>query len=184
MPNRTAWVSYLKILGIVLFIPTFITAKVRPNSILFCINKNEPALDISASDRINLTNNNELNQLLRQYNISHIGKWLNSANKNDIDEEINLNNIYRITLDALNQASKSNIMNHLRQLPNIYSVEEEPAIQSFYSPNDTYYQSFSQCGLRAINANNAWDIWNIHGLHPSDKSVILASVDTGALKMC
>ena len=179
MPKITAWVSSLKILGILLFIPTFITAKVHPNSILFCINKDEPMLDISTSDRINLTNNNGLNQLLRQYDISHIGKWLNSASENDIDGEINLNNIYRIKLDGLNRAFKSNLMNDLRQLPNIHSVEDEPIIQSFYSPNDTYYESSSQCGLRTVNANTAWDLWRIHDLYPSDKSVLLASVDSG-----
>ena len=179
MPKIIAWVSSLKILGIILLLPTFIAAKVHPNSILFCINKNEPTLDISTSDRINLTSNNGLNQLLRQYDISHIGKWLNSASENDIDGEINLNNIYRIKLDDLNRAFKSNLMNDLRQLGNIHSVEDEPIIQSFYSPNDTYYESSSQCGLRTINAHNAWDIWDIHGLYPSDKSVLLASVDTG-----
>jgi len=179
MPKITAWVSSLKILGIILFIPTFIAAKVHPNSILFCINKNEPMLDISTSDRINLTNNNGLNQLLRQYDIPHIGKWLNAASENDIDGEINLNNIYRIKLDGLNRAFKSNLMNDLRQLTNIHSVEDEPIIQSFYSPNDTYYESSSQCGLRTVNANTAWDLWRIHDLYPSDKSVLLASVDSG-----
>ena len=111
MPKITAWVSPLKILGVILFIPTFIAAKVHPNSILFCIDKNEPTLHISTSDRNNLTNNNELNHLLSQYDISHIGKWLNSASENDIDGEINLNNIYRIKLDGMNRTSKSNIMN-------------------------------------------------------------------------
>ncbi|MBT6870210.1 MAG: S8 family serine peptidase, partial [Candidatus Marinimicrobia bacterium] len=178
MPKITAWVFSLKVLGVILLIPTFIVAKVHPNSILFCIDKNEPTLNISASDRINLTNNNELNQLLRQYDIYHIGKWLNSASENDIDGEINLNNIYRIKLDDLNRAFKNRIMNELRQLPNIHSVEEEPMIHSFYSPNDTYYVNY-QCSLQSIHANNAWDIWDIHGLHPSDKSVLLASVDTG-----
>jgi len=179
MPKITAWVSSLKILGVILILPTTIFAKVYPNSILFCVNKNEPRLDISTFDRINLTNNNELNQLLRQYDISHIRKWLNSASENDIDGEINLNNIYRIKLDDLNRTSKSSIMNDLRQLTNIYSVEEEPIIQSFYSPNDTYYDSSSQCGLRTVNANTAWDLWRIHDLYPSNKSVLLASVDTG-----
>lgn len=179
MPKITAWVSFPQILGVILILPSTIFAKVHPNSILFCIDKNEPTLHISASDRINLTNNNELNQLLRQYDISHIGKWLNSASENDIDGEINLNNIYRIKLDDLNRTSKSSIVNDLRQLTNIYSVEEEPMIQSFYSPNDTYYESSYQCGLRTINADNAWDIWDVQGLHPSDNSVLLASVDTG-----
>tara|TARA_B110000438_G_C15488183_1_gene510269 strand:+ start:190 stop:402 length:213 start_codon:yes stop_codon:yes gene_type:complete len=65
MPKITAWVSSLKMLGAILLIPTFIAAKVHPNSILFCINKNEPTLNISRSDRINLMNNNELNNLFR-----------------------------------------------------------------------------------------------------------------------
>ena len=69
MSKLTSWVSCLKILGVILlFIPSLITAKVHPNSILFCINKNEPTLDISISDKINLTNNNELNQLLNKKN--------------------------------------------------------------------------------------------------------------------
>ena len=70
-------------------------------------------------------------------------------------------------------------MNDLRQLAKIHSVEDEPIIQSFYSPNDTYYESSSQCGLRTVNANTAWDLWRIHDLYPSDKSVLLASVDSG-----
>ena len=63
-------------------------------------------------------------------------------------------------------------------MPDIHSAEHEPVIQSFYSPNDSLYIS-SQCGLKTINANNAWDIWRIHDLYPSDNSVLLASVDTG-----
>lgn len=178
MPKIISCISFLKILGIILFIPTFITAKAHPNTILFCIDKNQPVLDISISDKMNLTNRNDLNQLLRKYNISHIGKWLNSATKNDIDGEINLNNIYRIKLDVHNRAYKSNIMDDFRELPYIHSVEEEYVIQSLYTPNDTYYES-DQCGLRTIKANTAWDVWDIHGLHPFDKEVLLASVDSG-----
>ena len=106
MPKITSWVSFLIILGPLFFIPTSIAAKVQPNTILFCIDKNNPDLDISTSDRINLTNNTELNQLLKKYNISHIEKWLNSATENDINGDINLSKIYRIRLDDLNRASK------------------------------------------------------------------------------
>ena len=179
MRKRTSWILTLKIWGIIVFIPTLITGMVHSNSILFCLKKNQPKLELLKTDKINLTNDNNLNQFLTKYNISDIGKWLNSSNENDIDGEINLNNIYRITLNGLNRTSKSNIMNHLRELPNIYLVEEEPIIKSFYEPNDTYYESTYQCGLRTINANTAWDLWKRHDLYPSNKSVLLASIDTG-----
>jgi len=124
MHKRTSWILTLKIWGIIVFTPTLITGMVHSNSILFCLKKNQPKLELLKTDKINLTNDNNLNQFLTKYNISDIGKWLNSSNENDIDGEINLNNIYRITLNGLNRTSKSNIMNHLRELPNIYLVEE------------------------------------------------------------
>ena len=175
----TSWKSFIKVLGVILFIPSLITAKMHPNSILFCLDKNKPSLNISTSEKNNITNDRELNQVLWKYEISNIGKWLNSASKDDIDGLINLNNIYRIRLDGLNRMSKSSIMSDLLQLPNIYSVEEEPVIQTFYSPNDTHYESSVQCGLRTINADKAWNAWSIHDLQPSDRSVLLASVDSG-----
>ncbi len=152
---------------------------VQSNSFLICLNKNSPNLNIKISDRGITTTDNEITLLLHRFNIKHIGKWLNSATENDIDGDINLNNIYRIKLDGLNRASKSNIMNDFRQLPNIHSVENEPIIQSFYSPNDTYYGSYYQCGLRTINADKAWDLWTENNLFPSSNSVLLASVDSG-----
>ncbi|MBC8311130.1 MAG: S8 family peptidase [Candidatus Marinimicrobia bacterium] len=164
---------------VILCISAYATSRVQPNTILICIDKSKPNFQITIDDRIASTNDDELNQILREYNISSIGKWLNAATENDIDGNINLNNIYRVKIDGLNQMSKNTIMNDLRNLPIIQAVEEEPIIQTFYTPNDTYYQSNNQCGLRTINADNAWDIWNIHHILPSDKSVLLASVDSG-----
>tara|TARA_B110000467_G_scaffold9852_1_gene8458 strand:+ start:3412 stop:5538 length:2127 start_codon:yes stop_codon:yes gene_type:complete len=179
MLRLNIWVSLLKLFIAMLFASSTLVAKIHPNSILFSLDNNSPDLKIHTVDRKTTTTNNELNQLLNRYNVSQIGKWLNSASEGDIDGEINLNKIYRIKLDDLNRESKNNIMNDLRQLSNIRTVEEEPIIQSFYSPNDTYYESSYQCGLRSINADNAWDIWRIYGLEPSDKSILLASVDSG-----
>ena len=179
MSKLNLWVSFHKLLGIILMVSSTLLAKVHPNYILFSLDNNSPELIIHTDDRSIATANKELDQLLLHYNISQIGKWLNSASEYDIDGEINLSKIYRIVFNNLNRASKLSLMNELRQLPNIHSVEEEPMIQSFYSPNDTYYESHYQCGLRSINADNAWDIWEIHNLTPSDKSVLVASVDSG-----
>ncbi|MBC86019.1 MAG: hypothetical protein CL677_02480, partial [Bdellovibrionaceae bacterium] len=47
-----------------------------------------------------------------------------------------------------------------------------------YTPNDSQYNQ--QWFLPAINANDAWDLWDIdNGELPGNRNVILASVDLG-----
>jgi len=152
---------------------------VQSKSFLICLNKNSPNLHIEISDRGITTTYNEITLLLHRFNIKKMGKWLNSASENDIDGDIHLNKIYRIIIEDNQRANKTQIMSEFNRLPNIHSVEEEPIIQYFYTPNDQYYGSYYQCGLRTIKADIAWDLWTENNIFPSNNSILLASVDSG-----
>ena len=60
----------------------------------------------------------------------------------------------------------------------IHSAEKEPINIPLYTPNDPQYGQ--QWFLPQINANDAWNLWDVDdGYPPGDKDVLLASVDTG-----
>ena len=57
-------------------------------------------------------------------------------------------------------------------------VEFEYKRKPFYTPNDPRYNN--QWFLEEINANDAWDIWDINQNEiPGDRSIILSSDDLG-----
>ena len=98
--------------------------------------------------------------------------------ENDFDGDIYLNRIYRITLDKKDSNNLIDMMNELKTISIVQYVERENLHKVFYTPNDSQYNQ--QWFLSEINSNDAWDFWDIDGGEiPGDKSIILASVDTG-----
>ena len=144
-------IFYYRILMLILLsLSTIVFPNTSPKYILLCIKENNDDFRILESKKLGLTNDKSINEILKRYNISSIGKWLNSASENDTDGEINLNKIFRVKLNDLNRIKKKHLINELRQSPNIIAVEEEPIVSSFYSPNDTYYESNFQCAFSLI----------------------------------
>ena len=148
----------------------------RNNSLLFSLYKHIEPLNIN--DDFSRTQNNEINSILDKYNVKSIGLWLKSATEADFDGDIYLNRIYRITLDKKNSDNLISIMSELKNINDVQYVERENLHKIFYTPNDSQYSQ--QWFLPDINSNDAWDFWDINGGElPGNKSIILASVDTG-----
>ena len=144
--------------------------------LLFCLNKNIPTLEISNDKKS--TNIDELNTFLDKSNINSIEVWLPGATDEDYQGDIYLNRIYRLHFDHKEKNDLTALIENLKKLSFIHSAEFEYKRKPLYTPNDQYYNN--QWFLPAINANDAWDLWNINnGETPGNKNIILASVDLG-----
>ena len=144
--------------------------------LLFCLNKNIPTLEISNDKKS--TNIDELNTFLDKSNINSIEVWLPGATDEDYQGDIYLNRIYRLHFDHKEKNELTALIENLKKLNFIHSAEFEYKRKPLYTPNDQYYNN--QWFLPAINANDAWDLWNINnGETPGNKNIILASVDLG-----
>ena len=144
--------------------------------LLFCLNKNIPTLEISNDKKS--TNIDELNAFLDKSNINSIEVWLPGATDEDYQGDIYLNRIYRLHFDHKEKNELTALIENLKKLNFIHSAEFEYKRKPLYTPNDQYYNN--QWFLPAINANDAWDLWNINnGETPGNKNIILASVDLG-----
>ncbi len=150
----------------------------RLDAILFCL---KPEIDVMRINRqssgITLSNP-ELDAYFQSMNGIDIEPWIPFATNMDFDGDIYLNKIYRVTLPEKYRSERDNILNNVKTLSPVLSAELEPIRKPTYTPNDPYY--YQQWFLTQINANDAWDNWNISGGEiPGNESVLLASVDTG-----
>jgi subtilisin family serine protease len=142
-------------------------------SLLFCIN-NKYEIKVIKED---LTNNDELNELIASIDNSKITIWLPGATNKDIDGDINLSKIYKLQFPKQTSENLNYIKQQLESINIVHSTEYEYLRKPFYTPNDSYYNN--QWYLPAIQSNNAWDIWINNGNIPGNENIILASVDLG-----
>ena len=155
---------------IMAFVPT------RNDAILFCLNPEVNPLTIISNEDI-IVSHLGINQIIKNYNIKKIERWLPNARDNENDDTIYLNKIYRIIIDGDRNMLES-LKNDFDSLTDIHSSEYEFIRKPTYTPNDSQYNQ--QWFLPQINANNAWDFWDISdNNNPGSKNVLLASVDTG-----
>ena len=90
------------------------------NSLLFCLN---PSVDdLVINDSKNQTNNDQLNLLLKKYNIFSIDKWLIHARPNERDKDIYLDKIYRIIMKNNDVVIISQIISELKKINIVHSV--------------------------------------------------------------
>jgi subtilisin family serine protease len=153
------------------FIPT------RDDAILFCIRSDIENLDIINRDNIISVNNSEINSIIKNYQIKKIERWLPHARENENFNDLYLNRIFRLVIDGTRDDLES-LKLDFDSLSSIHSSEYEFIRQPTYTPNDSQYGQ--QWFLPQVNADAAWDFWDISGgWAPGDESVLLASVDTG-----
>jgi hypothetical protein len=146
--------------------------------LLFCLQPHIEKLTIVKDAQGISTNNDFINQMLKQFNVDSIEPWLQGASDNERDGDIILNKIYRIKLKTKSFQVIEQLKDELKILNDIHSVENEYIRKPTFTPNDSQYGQ--QWFLPHINANDAWDLWDVSGGDiPGDPSVILASVDTG-----
>ena len=163
---------------LVLLVGIIFSHEIRDNTLLFCLNKNEPLLDLNSNGELNRGSHNEINNFLSSRSNSYIIEpWLSAATDNDYNGEIYLNRIYRISFNDLNRFSLNLIKNELSNLSSVLRVENEYIRKPYYAPNDVRYNQ--QWFLTQVQADHAWDFWDISNNHPNFKDVLLASVDTG-----
>ena len=148
----------------------------REDAILFCLKHSYDKLEINNRGR-EVVGNISLNKILTAYNVQSIEPWIPHAREGENSGDIYLNRIYRINIAPdrkLIQLLKADI----ESLPEVHSAEYEFIRKPNFTPNDSQYNQ--QWFLPQINANDAWEFWSNSGLDfPGDKSVLLASVDTG-----
>ena len=148
------------------------------NKLLFCLDKNTEPLIITSKDGQLSTNNENLNTYLNNMQAISLEPWLPGATQEDFTGEIYLNRIYRLMFHTKSKDEIAVIIDQLSEFDFIHSAEFEFKRKPLYTPNDQYYNN--QWFLPAINANDAWDLWNINGGElPGNTNIILASVDLG-----
>ena len=146
-------------------------------SLLFCVKNNYDIIEINTNNQTLSTNYDDINLLIKKYNIKDINPWLPGATDKDYDNEIYLNRIYKLTFNEKNINQIQNIKDYLIKLPMIHSTEFEYLRKPLYTPNDQYYNN--QWYLPAINSNDAWNLWTNNNEIPGNQNIILASVDLG-----
>tara|TARA_Y100001970_G_scaffold153517_1_gene187938 strand:+ start:11974 stop:13992 length:2019 start_codon:yes stop_codon:yes gene_type:complete len=150
------------------------------NTLLFCINKNEPTINFNQDYNLNRSENHKvLNHFFQSVSSDYtIKPWLNAATPDDHSGDIYLNRIYKVIFNDIDRVDLSDIKNNLNSFPFIYAVEYDYIRVPTYQPNDTRYSQ--QWFIPKIQSDHAWDFWDIDsGDIPGSKDILLASVDTG-----
>ncbi len=154
------------------------TIQYRENTVLFCLKPAVSPLQIDNSRNGISVDIPQLNNFLQDIQARHIEPWIPFAIEADNDGVIYLNRIYRIALAENSRQTPESVRSTLQAFSFIQSSELEPLRKPYYTPNDSYYNQ--QWFLQQINANDAWDFWDVNGGDiPGDPAVILISVDTG-----
>ena len=160
-----------------LFLSMLFSNEIQDNILLFCLDKNQPILNISDDGKLNRNNHHEINSLLSNVSDYKISKWLTASEEGDYSGEIHLNRIYRLRLNDLSRNEVISLKNSLKSLQSIIHIENEKKRKVLYQPNDVRYNQ--QWFLTQVQADHAWDFWNIPVIEPGSKDVLLASIDTG-----
>ena len=153
---------------------TFIFSnEIHNNTLLFCLDKNEPILDLDSDGLLKRGNHNEINNFLSSISSSYtIEPWLSAATEDDYSGDIYLNRIYRIIFNDLNRISLTTLKYDLFNLSSVFHVENEYIRKPYYTPNDTRYNQ--QWFLTQVQADHAWDFWDVPNAGPGSKDILLA----------
>ncbi len=135
-------------------------------SVLFCETYNDRLRiyidnafkDFKVEKGKNLSNNKELNDLMIKYRVYKIEQWLPNARPTDRDGEIYLNRYYMIYFNSKSKSLKM-MADELNYLDCVDHVEIVTVHRTTYTPNDPYWNT--QYGLELIEANLAYDLWDI-----------------------
>lgn len=151
------------------------------NRILFCLNKDIPALNIQYKNNQPLTANPGITRLLKKHQIIKLEKWLTSADETDVVGDVKLANIYRAEFPCNKKwAELQNILEDFKIIDDVHSARLEAVVKITapvqpYVPEDPYYER--QWYLEKIMADYAWSLWGSE--LPGDSTVLVGVVDTG-----
>ena len=106
------------------------------------------------------SNNDELNSLMDLNGATRIERWLPNALPVDRDGDIYLNRYYMIYFFSDSILTES-LLKMFTSLAIVDHAELDPIYRPTYTPNDPYWNN--QYGLELIQADLAFDLWDIDG---------------------
>ena len=151
--------------------------------ILFCLKIGQDDLKISYGDNIAVTNSEELNKLLYDFEVQRLDKWIKIRNSELADDDIKLSNIYRAQFNMEKTYQELvDIISKFRELDIIYDAQLEEIYHlssqtNPYRSNDTYYNE--QWIFGKIMADYAWGLWKMKRNTLPKSSILVGIVDTG-----
>ena len=153
--------------------------QVYSDQFLICLQPDLVGLEMSTRGTRAVTGLASLDLLFADEGVVGVEPWLPGATPDDVDGDIYLMNIYRVRLDA----ARANVQEKISQFHEnefVLYAETEPINRIAYEPNDPRWSSLWY--LEKIEADVAWDLWDIAGgEEPGSRSIVLASIDTGVM---
>ena len=145
--------------------------------LLICFQPDVIINDIDVRSGIPVTGIAGLDQLMALRDITSMEKFITPATEDDMDGDIILSHIFRLSLEPGKYDLKQ-LLSEFSSEKEILYAELEPIYNVYFSPND---QRFSeQWYMPKIQAPDAWDFWDIAGgEYPGSRQIVMASVDTG-----
>ena len=155
-----------------------IFSEVYKDRFLIYINNSIGEVEISLAN--GFTNNKEINNLLEEIGYDEIFQWLPSARPSDRDGEVYLNRFFVIKMPKESD-DIFELIKIASKVDNIDSAEPITIMKTNYTPNDPRWNQ--QYGLELIQADLAFDLWNISDGHLPGSSdaeeIVVAIVDVG-----
>lgn len=167
----------LLLMASMLYATTPVKDAYHSDRFLFCL---QPELSIEKIDSRSgtpVTGIASLDRLIALRGIVEMEPYLTGATPADMDGDIVLANIYRISIGG-GRSDLDQLVSDFGSEASVLYAEKEPIHYLLYSPNDGRYGQ--QWYLPKIEAPEAWDMFDIAGgVMPGDRAIVLASVDTG-----
>jgi len=156
---------------------TKLVAEQSDDTFLFCLKPNVKPLEILQQYNPPKVDDPSIQQFLDEHHAIKIEPWIPNADPRDHDGDIYLNRIYRVYLSEKDRVQVSIAKDGILSVSSILSSEYENIRKSTYVPNDP--MTGQQCSLSAVKVIEAWEYFIANGQIPGDRTVLLASVDTG-----
>ena len=136
--------------------------------------------DFDLNEGLFRTNLKDLNELMDIIGATGITKWLPRARPTDRDGDTYLNRYYVIDL-GYDRPDIEKLVTNLEYLPCIRTSETMIIMKPDYTPNDPRWNQ--QYGLELIQADLAYDLWDIEGGdlpgYVEDGEIVVAVTDVG-----
>lgn len=144
---------------------------------LICLQPDVMLTTIDVRGGVPVTGISSLDKLISLREIVVMEQYLPGATPDDMDGDIILSNIYRLSVGPGRSELEQVIANFTAD-PSVLYAGKEVIYYPLYTPNDTRFGS--QWHLQKIKAPEVWDLFDIPGgVFPGDRAIVLASVDSG-----
>ncbi len=144
---------------------------------LICLEPGISLDQVNSQDGLPVTGITSLDYLLELRGITEMKPYLPGVNQDSRDGDVILSNIYRLKMKS-SGASLEQLLADFNADKSILRAEREAIDRILFTPNDNNFNQ--QWHLTKIQADDAWDLWDIAGgTDPGSFNIVMASVDTG-----